>query len=298
MSAVAASLVVVLGLMIVLSLSLNLAVGHAGLFNLGHAAFYAIGAFTGTLLLLDMHWPWPAAFLAGGLFAAAFGYLIGLLTLRLSGDYFAIATLGFAVVTSTVLLNWQSLTRGPMGIPGIPRPSLFDVNFTSDWQLAALVAAFAGLVWFTVGRLTRSPWGRLLHAVRDDEIAAQALGKRTLAVKTQAVALSAFIAGCAGVLYAAFLQYIDPTIFNVNLTIAILVAVIFGGLGNNAGAIAGATLLTLAQQALIWLNVPTDLAGTLQQIFYSLLLIGMMILRPKGLLPERVRIHLAGAGDA
>jgi branched-chain amino acid transport system permease protein len=185
-----------------------------------------------------------------------------------------------------------------MGIPGVPRPSLFGLQFTSDWQLAGLVAAYAVLVWFAVSRLTRSPWGRLLHAVRDDEIAAQALGKRTLAVKTQAVALSAFFAGCAGVLYAAFLQYIDPTIFSVNLTIAILVAVIFGGMGNNAGAIAGATLLTLAQQALVWLNVPADLAGTLQQVFYSLLLIAMMILRPKGLLPERVRIHLVRAGNA
>lgn len=288
MIAAISSLAIALGLMIVLSLSLNLAVGHTGLFNLGHAAFYAIGAFTGTLLMVRLGCPWLLALLAGGLLSACFGYLIGLLTLRLSGDYFAIATLGLAVVTSSVLLNWQSLTRGPMGIPGIPRPSIAGVHVAADWQLALLVAAFVAVTWFVIGRLTRSPWGRLLRAIRDDEIAAQALGKRTLTMKTQAVALSAFFTGCAGVIYAGYLQYIDPTIFNINLTIAVLVAVIFGGMGNNAGAVVGATLLTLFQQMMVWFNVPSAVAGTLQQIVYSILLVVMMILRPKGMVSEGV----------
>jgi branched-chain amino acid transport system permease protein len=291
-------LLITIGIFGILALSLNLAVGRAGLFNLGHAAFFAIGAYTSALLIMKLHWPWLLGLAAAAVLAAVFGYLIGLLTLKLSGDYFAIATLGFAFIVKTVLGNWIDLTRGPMGIPGIPRPNLFGWRLGSLPLQFMLVALCLVGVWFLLRRLDVSPWGRLVRAVRDDEIAARALGKPVLRVKVQAATLSALFAGAAGSLHASYYSFIAPNMFDVDLMIYILVAVIFGGLGNSLGALLGVTLLTTMQQALVWLNVPAALAGSLQQILYSLLLIGMMIFRPKGLIPEQVLRTMGGGRRA
>lgn len=290
------NLMIIIGIYAILALSLDLAVGRAGLFNLGHIGFYAIGAYTATLLIKNLAIGWLPALVAAGLLTALIGYGIGLLTLKLSGDYFAIATLGFAFIIRSLILNLKDVTRGPLGITGIPRPSLFGYSLTSTWEQLALVLGFLLLTWFVIGRLSRSPWGRLLRAVRDDEIACRALGKRTLRTKAQAVAVSALFAGIAGAIYASQIRYIHPDVFKTDLMIFILVAIIFGGLGNRFGALTGAVLLTAFQQGLLYFDVPPALAGPLQQIVYSLVLILMMILRPKGLIPEQVLRTVGGGG--
>jgi branched-chain amino acid transport system permease protein len=291
------TLLIFIAIYAILALSLNLTVGRAGLFNLGHIGFYAIGSYVSTLLVMELELPWLLSLTAGGFGAALAGYGIGLLTLKLSGDYFAIATLGFATIVKGLILNLQDLTRGPLGVTGIPRPELLGYAL-GKWERVLLLLLCLGLTWLVLGRLGRSPWGRLVRAVRDDEIASRALGKHTLQVKAQAVAISAFFAGVAGALYASQIRYIHPNVFTTDLMIFILVGIIFGGLGNQWGAVLGAALLTTFQQGLLIFNVPPSLAGPLQQIIYSVALIAMMILRPQGLVPEGVLRSKGGLSRA
>lgn len=273
-------------LMGALAVSLNLAVGSAGLFNIGHAAYFGVGAYTSALLVLAgvrFELALPGAAVVAGIL----GLALGGLTLKLEGDYFAVASLGLGIVTQAVLNNWQGLTRGPMGIPGIPAPAIFGVELNTLPAQFFLAAFYLVLVYLTVERLTRSPFGLSLRAVRDDEAATAALGKPVVALKVQAAAVSALFAGGAGSLYAHYVSYIDPSQFGLALSVSLLVAVIFGGLGNHLGAILAATLLVGMQQGLLLLGVPPGLSGGLQQLLFSVALVALVLMRPRGLLAER-----------
>lgn len=280
----------------VMTVSLNLTVGTGGLFNLGHVAFAGIGAYSSVLLIMKLKLPWLLAFPAAGLLAAVFGAVIGLISLKLKGDYFAIATMGFGLVVQSVLNNWQGLTRGPMGIPGIPAPSLLGLRLTARPMQAAYMALVLLLVLWAVRRLTRSPWGRALKAVRDDEFAALAFGKPVLRLKVQAVAISAFFAGLAGAMQAHYIRFISPVQWGLADTVYYLLAVILGGLGNHWGAVLGGVLFVALRQALPYLGLPTGAAGPAEQLLFSLVLILLMLFRPKGLLPEgRFKTAAGGA---
>ena len=278
-----------------LTISLNLVVGTTGLLQLGHAGFFGIGAYTSALLVLRLGLPWFAAFVAAGVVAALVGTMIGLLTLKLKGDYFAITTLGFSVILEAVLTNWRSLTRGPVGIPGIPAPGLLGYSLQSLPAQAVLAGLLLAVTYVVVQRLTDAPFGLALRAVREDEIAARALGAPVLRLKVQAAAISAGLAGLAGSLQAHYIRFIDPKQFGFYIGIFALVAVIFGGLGNHLGSLLGAAVLTLLQQGLPYLGLPPSQAGPLQQLLLALALIAFMLFRPRGLLPER-RVR-SGAGE-
>lgn len=272
-------------LMSALAVSLNLAVGTAGLFNIGHAAYFGVGAYASALLVLAGV-RFELALLAAAAMAGVLGLALGALTLKLAGDYFAVASLGLGVVAQSVLNNWQALTRGPMGIPGIPRAVLLEREVETLPEQWLLAAAYLAVAFAVVDRLTRSPFGLALRATRDDEEAAAALGKPVVALKVQAAALSALFAGGAGSLYAHYVTYIDPSQFGLSLSVSLLVAVIFGGLGNHVGAVLGATALVTLQQATLWMGVPAALAGGLQQAVFSVILVALVLLRPRGLLAE------------
>jgi branched-chain amino acid transport system permease protein len=263
-------------------LSLNLVVGYGGMLSLCHAAFYGIGAYTSTLLVMKAGCPFGLSALGGALAAGTLAYFIATASFRLHGDSFVLATMGCQVIVFSVLYNWVDLTRGPYGISGIPGPNVLgrQVASTSGFLLlAAGVALFVGLV---VRRLAHSAYGRTLRALRDDEIAAEALGKDVLRFKRSAFVISAMLAALAGVLYAGYVSYIDPTSFALDESIFVLCIVIIGGAGNVRGPIVGALVMVLLPEILRLLPIPGAVAANLRQIVYGLLLLLIMRLRPQG----------------
>jgi branched-chain amino acid transport system permease protein len=278
-------LLTVMAIYAILAVSLNLVVGLTGLFNLGHAAFFGIGAYASALLALAGY-PYPLCLAAALLLPAVVGVLVGLPTLRLRGDYLAIATLGFGEIARAVFRNWVGLTRGPMGLPGIPAPELggFRVDSPAKW----VAVAFGGLAlaWLVAELVSRAPLGRLLRAIREDELAVQALGKNPEPYKLQALALGAGLAGFGGSLYAHYVAFVDPTPFTLSTTIFLFLLIVLGGLGNHAGSVAAAFLLLGARESLRFVGLPPSVGAPLQQLVFSLLLIVLVIYRPWGLLPE------------
>jgi branched-chain amino acid transport system permease protein len=276
---------VLCGIYVILSISLNLAVGFTGLFNIGHAAFYGIGAYTSALLTLAGV-PWWIALIASAIMAGLFGFMVGVPCLRLRGDYLAIATLGFGEIIRAVMKNWTGLTRGPLGLPGIPKPSLFGVQFASIDMYLLLVVVIAIITVVIVNRLVKSPFGRVLKSIREDEIAAKSLGKNVVKYKLQALALSAMFAGVAGSLYAHYITFIDPSTFTLMETVLMLCMVVLGGSGSIIGSVVGAIILVVLPEPLRFISLPSSAAAALRQMIYSVSLILMMIFRPQGIFGE------------
>jgi branched-chain amino acid transport system permease protein len=274
-----------------LSLSLNMIVGLTGMFNLGHIAFFGIGAYCSALLAFQ-GFPFLACLFLGALLAGAIGYFIGISTLKLKGDYLAIATLGLGEFIRSVFNNWMGLTRGPMGLPGIPKPTIFSLHINSTESYLILALIFFFLTFLIMEKLFRSPYGRVLKGIREDEFAAQALGKDVYRFKLHALFLGCFFAGMAGSLYAHYISFIDPSTFTIQQTIFILIMVVLGGMGNNIGAILGAVIIILLPELLRLLNLPGHVTGPLKQMIFSLLLILLMLFRPRGILGrEKSRVE-------
>jgi len=276
-------LLIIIGIYIILSTSLNLAIGYTGLLNLGHVAFFGIGAYVSTLLSINTDLPFLVVFILAGLFTSIFGYLLMLATNKLRGDYLALATLGFNFVIYSLFLNWTSLTRGPLGIPGIPKPSIFGFVFQSNLSYLIFVAVIAFLVVGFLHLLLKSSYGKLLEAVRDNELACKVLGKNTFKMKWQAMAVSAFFAGIAGSLYAHYITFIDPSSFSLYEIILILTIVLVGGLATLKGSIAATVIILLIPEVLRFFALPSSILGPARQIIYALLLILILMYRPRGL---------------
>lgn len=275
---------VIAGIYVILALSLNLIVGYTGLSALGHAAFSCIGAYTSSLLVLRMGLsPW-LGLMAGACFAAVSGIFIGYPAIRLKGDYLALATFGLGVIVYSIAKNWVSLTRGPMGLPGIPGFSILIYELSEVWMYLLLVMIFVLLTLFVVHRITDSPFGRVLRSVREDELASRALGKDTNKYKLSVFIIGAFFAGIAGSLYAHYITFIDPSSFTVMESITILLMVIFGGMGSIRGSIVGATVLVILPELLRFIGMPSSIEAPLRQMIYGLLLVILMIKRPQGLM--------------
>ena len=277
-------ILVISGIYMILSLSLNLIVGYTGLPALGHAAFSCIGAYTSALLALNLGVsPWIGV-IAGAFLAAFFGLIIGFPSVRLKGDYLALSTFGAGVIVYLIAKNWVSLTRGPMGLPGIPGFSLFGHELSETWQYLLLVGAFVVLTTFIISRLVDAPFGRVLRGIREDEIAVMAFGRNTARFKLLAFVVGAFFAGIAGSLYAHYITFIDPSSFTVMESITILLMVIFGGMGTIEGSLLGAFLLVLVPELLRFVGLPSSVAAPLRQMLYGLILVVLMIKRPQGIL--------------
>lgn len=262
---------------IILAVSLNLINGFTGQFSLGHAGFMAVGAYVSGLLTIHLNWPFPVVLVIAGLISALIGLLIGLPTLRLRGDYLAIATLGFGEIVRVILLNLK-ITGGPRGLGGIaPKTTFF---------LAEIVALITIIV---ITNIVRSSHGRALVAIREDEMAAEAMGINTTRYKVMAFSIGAAFAGIAGALFAHHQMFIDPRSFTFQRSIEILVIVVLGGLGSITGSIVAAVVLTI---------LPEALRGMAQyrMVVYSLLLIGLMLIRPQGLFGTKELRDLLGYG--
>ena len=284
---------IIVALYIILALSLNLVNGQAGQLNLGHAAFFGIGAYTSALLMLLEGWSFWATLPAAIVVTALFGLIVGLPSLRVGGDYLGIVTLGFGEITRLVLINWMDLTRGPMGLPGIPPPSLFGVEFSGKLPYFYLVTVLAVLTWFVLKRLTVSRFGLQMLALREDERVASTLGIDTGRIKLAAFAIAAALAGLAGAFYASYISFISPDTFVMNDSIIMLCMVVLGGMGSMVGSVIGACVLIAAPEALRFMQ-------DWRLVLYGVLLTGMMIYRPSGVwgLERRARneIKLSARG--
>jgi len=277
-------ILIISGIYIILTLSLNLIVGFTGIPALGHGAFSCVGAYTSALLALRLGLsPW-FGLLFGAIVASILGAVVAFPAIRLKGDYLALATFGLAVIVYAVAKNWVSLTRGPMGLPGIPGLSLFGYELSSIMSYLIVVSIFVVITFFTIERVVDSPFGRVLRAIREDETAAKALGKDTDRYKLLVFIMGAFFAGIAGGLYAHYITFIDPSSFTMMESITILLMVIFGGMGSLYGSVLGAAILVIFPEALRFLGLPSAIAAPLRQMIYGLLLVVLMIKRPEGLL--------------
>lgn len=304
-------------LYIMLALGLNIVVGYAGLLDLGYIAFYAVGAYVYALLAsphFGFHLPFWIILPIGALVAGLFGILLGAPTLKLRGDYLAIVTLGFGEIVRLFLNNLDrpfNITNGPQGINLIDPVKIAGFSFDQHVMLGILkinsayfyyylFLILAALIIFVCARLQHSRIGRAWMAIRDDEIAAKAMGINTRNIKLLAFAMGASFGGIAGGLFASFQGFVSPESFVLMESIMILCMVVLGGMGNIAGVILGAFLLTITPELL------RDAINPLQQHFlgrsiidpenlrmllFGLALILMMIFRPQGILPKRFRNH-------
>ncbi len=267
-------------------MSLNLVAGYTGLISIAHAGFYGIGAYTAALLSLNYGMNFLFTIPAAVCVAIIFGILIGFPSLRIRDDFFVIATFGFQIILFQIMNNWMELTNGPLGLPGIPQPELFGYTFSSHWDFLVLCLLFALLVYGIMYRLTESPFGRLLKAVREDEIFTESLGKNVNYIKVTLFAIGAGLAAIAGALYAYYITFIDPTSFTVMESVFMLSIVIVGGAGRLSGSIVGAILLVSIPELLRFVGMPSSIAANMRQILYGGLLVLFMIYRPKGILGE------------
>ncbi len=270
-------------LYITLAVSLDLVAGHAGALSVGQAAFYGVGAYTTAILATEYHLGFWPSLLGSICIAVALSSALSFPSLRIHGDYFVIATFAFQLIVLSVLNNWADVTRGPLGIPNIPRPVVIGWTVDSTGKFLVLSGLVAAITCAIVWRITRSPYGRLLHALRDDELFAKSLGKDTVRARVHAFALSAGLASLAGSLYAYYVTYIDPTSFAVNESILILSMVIVGGAGSRLGPVVGAAVLVLVPEVLRMAGFSVAAAANLRQMTYGALLVVMMLFRPRGL---------------
>ncbi|MBK1662108.1 branched-chain amino acid ABC transporter permease [Paracraurococcus ruber] len=293
MDAYLAAMLVFAGLYALMALGLNLAWGLAGMVNLGLAGFVAVGAYGSALLTVRLGWPMPLGIAAGTLLAAVAGAGLALLVARLRGDYLAIVTLGFAEVIRLIASNETWLTNGTDGISGIPGPLRGAVTPQQfNLVLLGLVWGSVGLVFLLSARLSHSPFGRVLRALREDEEVAAVAGKPVLAFRVRAFALGTAICGLAGALYAHYNGYVAPDGFAPLLTIYIVLALTAGGGGSMRGAVAGAVLVIVLLEGTRFLAgaipglAPVQHAA-LREASVALALLLLLRWRQQGLIPER-----------
>ncbi len=294
------------GIFAILTIGLNVQWGLTGLFNIGIAGFFAVGAYTSAILttmqspdhLGGYEMPFIIGILGAGALSGLIAYLIGIPTLRLKGDYLAIATIGIAETIRLVFTNESWLSNGTRGISGIPGPlqEVMPHNYYNLFYLL-IVAAFAGIAFVFIEKALHSPWGRVLKTIREDEMMATATGKDVLHYKMQSLVIGSVIMGIAGGLYSHFIGFISPDVFRpMHFTFLIWVMLIVGGAGNNKGAILGALVVwglwTGTEFLIDALKLSTDYqtkAGALRIIAISIALELILLLKPEGILSEAKR---------
>lgn len=267
---------------LILALAMNLLAGQSGLLSLCQAAFYGLGAYAAALLMTVEGW----GFLQASGAAIAINIMASLpvvwFSIRLRDLFFALATLSWQIIVFAVLYNWVGLTNGPFGVAGIPKPSLGGISLDS-LPAFAFFSTFVGaaIVFLYVG-FSNTPYARVLRGVRDDQLAAISFGKRPSYYKATAILLSSGTSAIAGVLFASYYSYIDPTSFTLDESILIISIVLIGGLDSVKGAVAGALFYILLPEALRFLPLPDAGAANLRMMLYAMVLILVVMYRPYG----------------
>lgn len=261
---------------ITLTASLNLIMGYTGQLALGHAAFYGIGAYAFSLMVLKTPIPYWVAFLLGGVVAAIFAAFLGAIVLRLKGHYLAIVTLAFGEIVRVTLYNWVSLTRGPMGLTDIPRPTIFSYVFKGPLPYYYLALFLAAITMYVLYQLVYSRFGRAFISIRDEENASKAMGVRTTNMKVLAFVVGSFFAGLAGSFLASYIRYIHPDNFTAWESLILNAMVVIGGEGSLWGAVYGAIVLTVLPEML-------RVTSQFRLIIYAVIMVAAIILWPYGL---------------
>lgn len=277
-------IIIMISIYTVLVLAANLPVGLANLLSLAQGAFYGVGAYLSAWLLLSYQLPILPMLLIVGVLTGIFSLLISYASLRLKGDFFILATLGFQLIAFSILYNWTDLTRGPFGIPGIPQPLLWgSFALSTNLHFAILSIGCAVVVGLLFYSIMNSPYGRALKALRTDELQLTISGRNPLMLKAVAFFISAAFSAFAGFIFASYVRYIDPTSFTLDESIFIISALFIGGLGNVKGSIAGAVFIVLLPELLRFAGLPDSIAANTRQIIYGLSLVLVMIYFPKGI---------------
>jgi branched-chain amino acid transport system permease protein len=267
---------VLAGIYVILTLGLNITNGWTGLMSFGYAAFYGIGAYTAGILATRHAVPFWLTFPLAGLVAGVFGVAIALPTLRLKGIFLALITIGFQEIVFLVTLNWTSLTRGPMGIPGIPPPSIGGYGFTSNRDYFYLILALNVFILFIVSRVMNSRVGRAFIAIREDEVAAQSVGIPIFSTKILSFVISTAMAGVAGAFFAHHARFISADSFRLDETFVVLTMLIVGGMGTLIGPVIGAVFLIILPEV-------SRFMVHFREIVYGAILILVILFRPEGI---------------
>jgi len=277
---------ILIGIYSILAVSLNLVVGHLGLVSLAHAVFYGIGAYAAAFVALRLDLPFPCGVVSAILLSCVLGVLVGAPSLRVRDEYFVITSFACQIIAFSVFNNWSQVTGGPLGLPGIPPPGLLGWSLSSKWAILVLTGLFCLSTLLIAHRLVHSPFGRVLKAIREDEVFAEAHGKAIAHFKIVTFVISAGLASMAGVVYAHYISFIDPTSFTLMESILVISMLIIGGSGSLGGPFLGAILLVALPEALRFVGLPSGVAANVRQVFYGILLVLFMVFRPQGLLGQ------------
>lgn len=280
---------------LIVAVSMNVILGYLGLLTLAHSAYFAIGAYIYAICSSVLGWNFFAAILAASGGALILSLPLSIASWRFRGDFFVLISLAIQILTFSVLKNWHdtraplgswtNMTNGDFGIVGIKRPELFGYQFSDPTSVTVLYFVFVLAAIFISFKLLHSPWGRLVRAVRDDELAAKGLGKNIRLLKVQVVGLSCAMAGFAGALFAGYNSFVNPQLANLDQATLFLAMIVVGGLGGNlAGPVIGALVLVLLPEALRFVDLPLTLAAQVRLGLYGVLLILLMQFRPQGIL--------------
>ncbi len=285
MLAYAANLATLICINAILAVTLNFIMGYAGIFSLAHAVFFGVGAYVAAVMALQwtdsLLLQLPFAMIVSGLLSAA----LALPALRVRGDYFVAASIGFQVLAVTVFSEWKSVTGGIGGLVGIPPATVAGHAFTGPMEFLSLAALALALVVLLTRTLVRSSFGRSLKAIRDSESAALAFGKNVALIKTLSVFYSSAMCATAGVLYADYLSFINVESFTIDASTLFMAMVIVGGIGTVWGPLVGAVLLTMLPAVLTYLPfLPQTEIGSVQQMVYGIAMVCLMIFKPDGLM--------------
>ncbi|MCU1614384.1 MAG: Amino acid/amide transporter rane protein 2, family [Frankiales bacterium] len=278
------NLLIMASIAAIVASSLNLLIGYTGVFSIAHAIFYGVGAYA--TALVSLHWG-SSLLLALVVALVSSGVLSVLLALpaaRVTGEYFVVVSLAFALVASTVFAQWTPVTGGPAGLVGISRATLFGIGLNSNESYLVLSLALLALVTVILYVLIRhTPLGRSLQALRDDPLAAQALGKNPFRLRLTAVVISAALASTGGVVYAGYIAFVNADGFGEQGGVLFMAMVILGGAGTLSGPIIGAFFITLFPALLEFADLPSQAKGPLEQIIYGAALVLLMLVRPSGI---------------
>ena len=273
-------IVILLCINCIAAMGVSLLTGFTGIFTLGHAAYMALGAYTAAILTVRYGVHWLPAIVAGGLIAVLVAWMIGMPTLRLTGDYYAIASIGLGEAIRLILENWQSFTRGARGFPGI-----------DYYTTRGVAVAFFTVLTILTFNLINSRLGRELKASRDDRLAASLMGFNTTASRMKALLISAFYCGVSGALLGGYMNFIQPSMFDMMKSTELTAVVVFGGLGSMSGTLLGSAIVTSVMEYF------RDISQY-RMLIYGLLLVVIMVVRPEGLLGDReIWSFLPGAGS-
>lgn len=277
------SIAINIALYCILCASLNLILGYGGMFHMGHGGFFAIGAYAAAIISVNLGLPFFLELIIAGLISAAFGVIIGFPSIRLKGDYIAFCTFAFGMVIFNVASNWISVTNGPNGIVGIQRPVIFNISFNSVGMYFVLTAFITVLSLWIMRRIIKAPYGKIIEAIREDDIATESSGKNVARTRVEVFCVGAFFAGVAGCLFAHYMRIVEPMSFQTTTSFLAVSMVIIGGMASFWGPVLGAVLINVIPEILKFIGIPGFYAAQLQNIIYSLVLLIIIIKRPQGL---------------